>query len=135
MLITSSSSAHQRRAFREACRCEESHPAGVHGLPPPPRFIYLSRLINPYSVPHLRRVAYDQREVAWLVVTRPSTSSILRWKSPRSPSGWSAFTRCSPRTPRALSQTSRTGASVPLPTRSKRKTRERLPQCATFVRE
>ncbi len=92
MLITSSSSAHQRRAFREAGRCEEGHAAGVLGLPPPPRFVYLSRLINPYSVPHLRRVAYDQREVAWLVVTRPSTSSILRWKSPRSPLEESAIT-------------------------------------------
>jgi len=40
---------------------------------PPPPFVYLSRLTIPYSAPHLRRVAYDQREVAWLVATRPST--------------------------------------------------------------
>src|SRR5207247_10921807 len=39
----------------------------------------------PYSAPHQRRVAHDQREVTCLVGTRPYTSSIVCWKSPRSP--------------------------------------------------
>src|SRR5438105_5206701 len=39
----------------------------------------------PYSAPHQRRVAHDQREVTCLVGTRPYTSSIVCRKSPRSP--------------------------------------------------
>src|ERR1700752_2951874 len=58
---------------------------------------------TPYSAPHQRRVANDQREVAWLVATRPSTFSTPRWKNPLSPSGWIGFTPSSPKTARAPS--------------------------------
>src|SRR3989449_6957436 len=59
--------------------CEEGHTDF-----PLPRGSSIFRASQfPYSAPHLRRVAYDQREVAWLVATRPFTSSILRWKNPR----------------------------------------------------
>src|SRR2546422_1009041 len=69
--------------------CEEGHTDF-----PLPRGSSIFRASQfPYSAPHLRRVAYDQREVAWLVATRPSTSSILRWKNPRSTNAWSGFTQ------------------------------------------
>src|SRR5204862_1286207 len=54
-------------------------------LPTPTAPAYVSRPQIPYSAPHQRRVAHDQREVTCLVGTRRFTSSIVCWKSPRSP--------------------------------------------------
>src|SRR5207244_12441895 len=51
---------------------------------PLPAPVYLFAPQIPYSVPHQRRVVDDQREVICLVATRRSTSSIARWKIPRS---------------------------------------------------
>src|SRR4029077_8669469 len=78
------SSATQPRSARVPL--ESSAFRGLYRLLAAPSIFLPSKI--PYSAPHQRRVANDQREVAWLVATRRSTFSTPRWKNPLSPSGW-----------------------------------------------